>query len=235
MPDAGDGTRASLTSSIPSSSSHCSPYRTLRRRKRITLLKQKSSRSLRKRASIPFSEGVEISAPRSPRRDKVKRGSHVSSTASMGVDPPVRLGHPSRPYYTAIRKNMSRPNTPGLPNSASRTPSPIPPETTYTPRATKSLDCGERLAPVQNGFSLRPTSMVLPGQGVSGYPYAGFSLSGETELRMALARWRSQEAPDEPGEYRFRDMGRCDTKARMKGTVMKLGKGLKDLVLGRMQ
>ncbi|KAG2061070.1 hypothetical protein BDR06DRAFT_947578 [Suillus hirtellus] len=148
----------------------------------------------------------------------------------MSAEIPVRIGHPSRPYYTVIRKNMSRPSTPGLPSSLPRTPSPIPSDYDYAPRGTRSLDCGERVS-VQFGRDSRPMSMILPGQAIPVNVYSGFSLSGETEMRMNLARWRKEDGPDEPGDYLFKETGHRGKG--IKGRVRKLGKGLRDLVLGR--
>jgi len=75
-------------------------------------------------------------------------------------------------------------------------------------------------------------SMVIPGQVIPVSLYSGFSLSGETEMRMNLARWRKEDAPDEPGDYLFKETGRFG-KGILKGRVKKLGKGLRDLMLGR--
>jgi len=74
-------------------------------------------------------------------------------------------------------------------------------------------------------------SMVLPGHAVPVNLYSGFSLSGETEMRMNLAKWRKEDAPDEPGDYLFKETIRPGKG--MKGRVKKLGKGLRDLMLGR--
>jgi hypothetical protein len=62
-------------------------------------------------------------------------------------------------------------------------------------------------------------------------------MSGETELRMALARWRSLES-GEPTEYRFRDMETPRRKGgtpngRLGGKMRRLGMGIMELVLGR--
>ncbi|KAH7928129.1 hypothetical protein BV22DRAFT_232536 [Leucogyrophana mollusca] len=213
----------SALSTVPS---QCSPHRALRRKKRMTLLKRKSSISLRSRVRTPspFLSRVETATPCS---DPARSSYMLSLASSMGIDPPARLGHPSRPYYTAIRQNMSRPTTPCLP----RTPSPVSPEFDYMPRGTRSLDCGERLS-MEFGCQSRPMSMVLPGHITSASPFSGFSLSGETEMRMALAKWRHEDAPDVPGDYHFHDMGQRG-KVGVKGKVKKLGQGLKELVLGR--
>jgi hypothetical protein len=74
-------------------------------------------------------------------------------------------------------------------------------------------------------------SMVIPGQAVPVNLYSGFSLSGETEMRMNLARWRKEDGPDEPGDYLFKETGHRGKGIKCR--VRKLGKGLRDLVLGR--
>ncbi|KAF9238527.1 hypothetical protein BU15DRAFT_47708 [Melanogaster broomeanus] len=219
-------------STLSLSSSQCSPTRALRRTPRRALLKRKSSHSFHSRSrspSSPLRESIDI--PPSFAME-VRQPDALSFAPSHDNDPPpVRLGHPSRPYYSVIRKNMSRPTSPVFSIYSPRTPSPIPSPLDYAPRETKSLDCGDRSCTY--GQQLRPMSMVLPGQDRSGSPGPGFSLSGETELRMKLARWRHENALDEPGDYHFQEMGRSRSKMNMKGKVKKLSKGLKDLVLGR--
>ncbi|KAF9223349.1 hypothetical protein BS17DRAFT_754336 [Gyrodon lividus] len=217
-----------MNSTLSVSSSQCSPTRALRRTKHIRLHKRKSSLSLhsRSRPSSPLRESIDIPAASAV---EVRQSHALSFAPSQDNDPPVRLGHPSRPYYSAIRNNMSRPTSPAFSMSAPRTPSPI---SSYAPRETKSLDGGDRSC-VHYAQELRPMSMVLPGQVMSAGSRSGFSLSGETELRMSLARWRRDNAPDEPGDYHFREMGQSRTKVDMKGKVKKLGKGLKNLVLGK--
>ncbi|KAF8135122.1 hypothetical protein EV363DRAFT_1396573 [Boletus edulis] len=183
--------------------------------KNMTLLPRGSSLSPRSRS--PLRESVDIY----PRSTVEARQSHaVSPTSSPD------LGQ----YYSAIRKDMSRPTSPVFSIAAPRTPSPIPPQVDYLPRGTKSLDCGDRSG-IQYARELRPMSMVLSGQ-TPPMVGSGFSLSGEMELRMNLARWRREDAPDEPGGYHFRETGRSP-KMNMKGRVKQLGRGLKELVLGR--
>lgn len=52
-------------------------------------------------------------------------------------------------------------------------------------------------------------------------------------MRMELARWRQEDAPDQPGDFHFQEMHRSRIRGKVKGTVKRLGKGLKHLVLGR--
>lgn len=208
--------------SMHASSSFGQPQRTIRRKKRMTLLKQKSSRSLRTRASAPLlgSGGNDDSC-----------GNQCEPLVPLQPTPQtlatVRLGHPSRPYYSAIRPNMSRPNTPA--NTSS-----LPPSRAASP--SHAVICSN---------TFHPPNLALPSPAPRrSYPYPstsstiGFSMSGETELRMALARWRSLEY-DEPTEYRFRNTenpprGRGGRpNGRLGGKMRRLGMRLMELVLGR--
>jgi hypothetical protein len=223
--DMSDAGHLHSTSSI--SSSQCSPKRGLRRTKNMTLLPRESSLSPRTRS--PLRGSVDIYSTSAV---EARQSHTLSLTPSHDHDaPPVRLGHPSRPYYSAIRKDMSRPTSPVFSVTTPRTPSPIPSLVDYVPRGTKSLDCGDRSG-IQYAQELRPMSMVLSGQAMSPNAGSGFSLSGEMELRMNLARWRREDA-DEPGGYHFRETSRSPTRMDMRRRVKQLGKGLKELVLGR--
>lgn len=230
-PDGVSHTRALSLLSVVSLSESSQGSPKLRRKKGMPSLKRMSSLSCRSRSqqsSPVFDDRAESPAPHTAHVAPIP--SPAPSTA-VSAEPPIRIGHPSRPYYTVIRKNMSRPGTPGLPSSLPRTPSPIPSDYDDAPRATRSLDCGERI-PVQFGRDSRPMSMVLPGQAVPLNLYSGFSLSGETEMRMNLARWRKEDGPEEPGDYLFKETGHRGKG--IKGRVRKLGKGLRDLVLNRL-
>ncbi|KAG9315388.1 hypothetical protein JVU11DRAFT_4535 [Chiua virens] len=127
--------------STPSlSSSQCSPKRGLRRTKKMPLQKRESS--LSPRSCSPLRDCIDAY----PMSAVETRQSHALSLTASSHDhdaPPanVRLGHPSRPYYSAIRKDMSRPTSPVFSITAPRTPSPIPSHVDYVPRGTKSLDC----------------------------------------------------------------------------------------------
>ena len=218
--DISDGGHMDSTLSI--SSSQCSPKHGLRRTKNMTLAKRGSSVSVRSRSPLRESVDAYSTSPVESRQSHA-----LSLTSSPDHDtPPVRLGHPSRPYYSVIRKEMSRPTSPVFSIVSPRTPSPIPSPTDYVPRGTRSLDCGDRSG-IQCTQQLRPMSMVLSGQS----PIGG-SISGEMELRMDLAQWRRENTPDEPGGYRFRETIRSSSKANMKGRVKQLGRGLKEFVLG---
>jgi len=161
-----------------------SPSRTLRRKHHMTFPRQKSTRSLR-------SWTPAISPPQ------------PASATSV-----VRLGHPSRPYYTAIRPHLnhggisSRPDTPTSPVSA-------PPVST---------DKGQSLPsppPGRPSFEFtRPRSSTT----------SGWSLSGEIELQIELSQRR------EGREGAVHDPGKRGSIVR---GVRKLGNGLRDLVLRR--
>ncbi|KII89680.1 hypothetical protein PLICRDRAFT_52842 [Plicaturopsis crispa FD-325 SS-3] len=179
------------------------PPRTLRRKKHMTVLRQKSSSSLRRRATASTRQ-----------RDALQPKPFVFP------DPQVRLGTPGRPYYTAIRANMSRPTSPQPP------PPPTTPNRHSSPAPSRppELGHGHRVgdANMRHSFATAPRARPAPSH------VHGFSLSGETELHMALARWRSQEAVEGESEYRF-----LDTRKGVKQKVKRLSRGLKDLLMGR--
>jgi len=165
------------------------PIRTLRRKHHMTFPGEKSPRSLRSRVlNVPTPQPTPVS-----------------------IVTPVRLGHPSRPYYTAIRPHLnngftvSRPNTPTTPSSA---PSPVTP-----------ADKGPSLSPTSQG---RPSfEFTRPRRSTT----SGWSLSGEIELRIALSQRREEEEEGEP-----RSSGKRESIVR---GVRKLGAGLRNLVLRR--
>ncbi|KAJ7070798.1 hypothetical protein C8F01DRAFT_1107899 [Mycena amicta] len=111
----------------------------------------------------------------------------------------LRLGHPRRPYYSAIRSNMSRPSSPqGSP-----------------PRPGLSVEEHDLESPV-----ISPNSRFRIGFGALSPPSnPGFSVSGEIEMRMALADLARQSRGEQ--EHQPHSLGR---------RVKKLRKGLRDLV-----
>ncbi|KAJ7109919.1 hypothetical protein C8R44DRAFT_883942 [Mycena epipterygia] len=156
--------------------------------------------------------------------------------------PNIRLGHSSRPYYSAIRKNMSRPNSP-LGNSSpppSRPASvalpisqPPPMSFGYLPQALDDTEDDDDddafLSPV---ISPRPSSSRFSfGLGRFNSPasalHSGFSVSGEMEMRMALATL-AREARLQHSGFQFQETGKMHDAVGWR--VRKLGKGLKDLV-----
>jgi hypothetical protein len=159
-----------------------SPSHTLRRKHHMTFPRQKSTRSLRS-------------------------WTPVISPSPAPATSVVRLGHPSRPYYTAIRPHLnngalsSRPNTPTTPVSA----------------PLSSTDKGQSLPsppPGRPSFEFtRPRSSTT----------SGWSLSGEIELQIELSQMREKDgAVDGSGKRGSIDRG-----------VRRLGNGLRDLVLRR--
>ncbi|KAJ7878602.1 hypothetical protein B0H13DRAFT_972774 [Mycena leptocephala] len=153
----------------------------------------------------------------------------------------IRLGHPSRPYYSAIRKNMSRPNSPSAnasmnssrpasrsrPNSVAMEPSPSLGYLPHTPDTTDD-DHTFMLPTTAHRPSSSRISFGFGGVGSSASAlHSGFSVSGEMEMRMALAalaRGTRQEASD----FQFQETGRMQNS--VSGRVRKLGRGLKDLI-----
>ena len=165
------------------------PTRTLRRKHHMTFPGEKSTRS---RGTRVLDVPQPLPSPISP----------VT---------PVRLGHPSRPYYTAIRPHLnkgltiSRPNTPTTPSSA---PSPVTP-----------ADKGPSLSPTSQG---RPSfEFSRPRRSTT----SGWSLSGEIELRIAL----SQQREEEEGVT----IRGSEKRSSIVRGVRKLGAGLRNLVLRR--
>ncbi|KAI0277505.1 hypothetical protein BGY98DRAFT_613380 [Russula aff. rugulosa BPL654] len=168
-----------------SSLHHCSTSRqsrTLRRIHHMTFPRQKSTRSLRS-----------WTPP-------------VSSPQHAPVTSVARLGHPSRPYYTAIRPHHDdwgispRPNIPTTAISAPPT----------------SPDRGQPLPsppPGRPSFEFtRPRSSTT----------SGWSLSGEIELQIELSQRREEE-----------EEGTVGKRGSIVRGVRKLGMGLRDLVLRR--
>lgn len=162
------------------------PTRTLRRKHHMTFPGEKSKRSLRSRV-------LDVPPP-------------LPTPVS-----PVRLGHPSRPYYTAIRPhlnngvNISRPDTPTTPSSA---PSPVTP-----------AEKGQSLSSSPQG---RPSfEFTRPRRSTT----SGWSLSGEIELRIALSQRREEEDGVAPRG--------SEKRGSIVRGVRKLGAGLRNLVLRR--
>jgi len=126
-----------------------SPARTLRRKHHMTFPRPKSTRSLRSWTPV-------VSPPQ-----------HASVTSV------TRLGHPSRPYYTAIRPHPNdwgispRPNTPTIPPASPEKGQPL----SSPPPGRPSFE-----------FT-RPRSSTT----------SGWSLSGEIELQIELSQRREGE------------------------------------------
>lgn len=250
-----------------------SSQKTLRRKKHLAVFRASSP------PSTSATGPVAVAVPPRPVSQPYKRQPYspqylplalpTSDSPSYGrSDSPsprqVRLGHPSRPYYTAIRKNMSRPSSPNNSNYLSST-SPSPTPSFYSPSSSRPTSMSARSAhtPHPAGFSILQPSCFLntpfdddddDHESISSHiPYraprkpasctlsrpeglqfgfagslhgmgSGFSMSGETELKMALARERAGS----PGDtYRFTDM---KADHGLAGRVRRLRRGLQDMI-----
>ncbi|KAI0714272.1 hypothetical protein C8T65DRAFT_717667 [Cerioporus squamosus] len=209
----------------------------IRRKRRMSVLRQRSSCSLRRRATTSsvstFRRDGAASPPVSPRPKTA-----TSFTIRFGSPAPgastdsIPLGHPQRPLYTAIRKNMTRPESPSPPPTGAR-PSfdaAFQCQTVVYERQTRSLDIE-----TPRFRSLSRASHLAMGGGSASYTRpsmfsggrAGFSVSGETEMRMDLARSRSMDGA--PSDYAYRERPQdASVKAKMKS----FGKTLKSLLRG---
>ncbi|CDO74933.1 hypothetical protein BN946_scf184945.g5 [Trametes cinnabarina] len=196
----------------------------LRRKRRMSVLRQRSSCSLRRRVTtsgtIPGHRRSEAatSPPASPRP---KSHSVRFSTPLPVSDPdPIPLGHPQRPLYTAIRKNMSRPASPAP--SINHVDASF--QTTVYERGTRSLDL-----PRYNSMGRSYLSMAAYTRPILFPPSAsGSSVSGETELRMDLARSRSMDGV--PSDFTFHEV---KPEASVKAKMKNFGKTLKGLLRGK--
>ncbi|PCH42367.1 hypothetical protein WOLCODRAFT_25329 [Wolfiporia cocos MD-104 SS10] len=194
-----------------------SSQRTLRRKQRMTILRQRSSRSLRKRSTS-------FSKPTSLKRVEASTPVVVAQSVSLSQIP---LGHPQRPLYTAIRKNMTPPTIPIcaiplLDNTQDRAlqQSQSHSQIQAHERATKSLDIPR---PATVGYSLVKRTYVPASEWT-----AGASLTGEAELRIDLARCRSVDDLD----YALCE-GDAKRGSAVKEKVKSLGRGLRGLLRGR--
>ncbi|KAH9945431.1 uncharacterized protein BXZ73DRAFT_96420 [Epithele typhae] len=286
----------------PEPPSPCSSSPGLRHKRRMSVIRQRSSCSLRRRATTNSSvtsfrrdSAASVSPSPSP-RPKIAPGlpaslpnsftlsvaspstrTKNSSSVRFSAPPPaavaeaaprrslspsrddlpfdgIPLGHPQRPLYTAIRKNMSRPSSPAPSATSggfafhSPAPSPapfssFPPPSASSPpvtkslhnalaheRGTRSLDIDPRpaLAPQARFGSLSRAAHALPLFPSAGAGAGtGCSVSGATELRMNLARSRSAEGV--PGDFTFREVKPMSSG---KGLVKRKVKGLKKAIKG---
>ncbi|EIW57483.1 uncharacterized protein TRAVEDRAFT_72571 [Trametes versicolor FP-101664 SS1] len=195
----------------------------LRRKRRMSVLRQRSSCSLRRRATTTgstMSHRRSDTVPATPTSPRPKAHSVRFSSPPPGSDPDmIPLGHPQRPLYTAIRKNMSSP-APSVRGSLDATFDP-----TLLERGTRSLDI-----PRFNSLGRSYLSVAAYSRPVLFPPSAsGFSVSGETELRMDLARSRSMEGV--PSDFAFSEVK--PDASRMKAKMKSFGKTLKSLLKGK--
>ncbi|OJT03377.1 hypothetical protein TRAPUB_6046 [Trametes pubescens] len=198
----------------------------LRRKRRMSVLRQRSSCSLRRRATTtgsPVSHRRSDTAPSTPASPRLKANSVRFSSPPPGPDPDmIPLGHPQRPLYTAIRKNMLRPSSPA-PSVRGSLDATF--DTSMLERGTRSLDI-----PRFNSLGRSYLSVAAYSRPVLFPPSAsGFSVSGETELRMDLARSRSMEGV--PSDFAFSEVK--PDASRMKAKMKSFGKTLKGLLKGK--
>lgn len=289
---------------IPSPVRDCSQTsvstKTLRRKKRFTALLSTTGKAQTPVMSSPNP----TSPPRSPILKSAQAAAYLDhdtySIASTPYDPPdrpthgrsnsqpvngiTRLGHPNRPYYTAIRPNRSRPTSVELlPTRGTQAQAPVPipyarPVSLPSPRRppspgiysvlsftsvpTGSIEFedddgqSEEAAAPRSSFSglfsasvsapreragVPPVNQNLPLGGLltAQCHRSGFSVSGETELRMALARGQvAGLGADDVGvlgagrhSFQFRDMPKHETKVRRKVNEWK--RGFKQLVMAK--
>jgi hypothetical protein len=159
-----------------------SPARTLRRKHHMTFPRPKSTRSLR-------SWTPAVSPPQ-----------HATVTSV------ARLGHPTRPYYTAIRPHLNDWGI-SLRTNAPTTTISVPPT---SPDKAQPLPSPP---PGRPSFEFtRPRSSTT----------SGWSLSGEIELQIELSQRREGE-----------EEGAVGKRGSIVRGVRKLGMGLRDLVLRR--
>jgi hypothetical protein len=204
-----------------SSTSSSSPQRTLRHKKRFSLSRQRSA-TLRNRTGLRPSTFVTqnqvpptpVSFPTRPRFGSATSAPPPSLEHMFGAIP---LGHPTRPFYTAIRK-LSPPAASELLN-----------ESTASHLRARSLDLqpsidfGEGENHISRYFS-RPYAIDLSSGAT------GCSVSGEIELRMALARRNTIGGSAAHPEYRFEYPAVTKRSSGLKLRVKKIGRGLKNLV-----
>ncbi|KAF8896671.1 hypothetical protein BD779DRAFT_1668418 [Infundibulicybe gibba] len=221
------------------------PQRTLRRKKHMSIF----------RSSTPdFSIASGIQRPQSQPPPSLLSSAPTHTRSQSQPLSAVRLGHPSRPYYTAIRKNMSRPtslidDTSARPLSFASSISSQPTSMYSNPGPAgilslinttpipEALDDGDDLASMLSAGAPRTTFSL--GRAHSRLAFAaavgaGCSVSGETEMRMALARRRSDAAYRDRGSgatYEFQDMKKTHTHGRgLMRRVKKLRQGITDLL-----
>ncbi|KAF9007500.1 hypothetical protein BDQ17DRAFT_218899 [Cyathus striatus] len=161
-------------------------------------------------------------SPQTPTSDVDEFGMLTSDSRPQTPSSPNsdRLGSPTRPYYTAIRKNMpsvshSRPNSVTLPSRPVSCPPPRPFSVLTSSPSSPLSPPVSALASIPDAeiYPLPRSSMPPPPS--FGFGAEGCSVSGETELRMAL------------GEMRYKDNR---GNGSLVGRVKKLRKGLKEML-----
>ncbi|KAK0204487.1 hypothetical protein DFS33DRAFT_1273590 [Desarmillaria ectypa] len=169
------------------------------------------------------------------------QGPRRSNSQSYNIP---RLGHPHRPYYSSvIRKDMSRPTSP-QPEYKPSESRPTSPMSLQPSSAGHGIAFSGRTSSVGHDFDLPtppdldysstfPSASTAYSPGEFGYippveklNNMGFSMSGEAELRMALA------SGDDAGSFRFKDMS-PKPRLGVRSQVKKFGKGLKNRLFGK--
>ncbi|KAF7303288.1 hypothetical protein MKEN_01292900 [Mycena kentingensis (nom. inval.)] len=140
-----------------------------------------------------------------------------------------RLGHPSRPIYSAIRPNMSPPQS--RPSSPHGSPPRVSPTTRPSAFALDEDLEDDTDHPVIS-LPRRSSSRFRIGFGAFSTPSSesnsGFSVSGEMEMRLALAELaREERARDEQQRKNRFDK---EEKGSVGRRVKKIRQGLRDLV-----
>ncbi|EKM57790.1 uncharacterized protein PHACADRAFT_251638 [Phanerochaete carnosa HHB-10118-sp] len=201
----------------------------------MSIARRRSSRSLRSRPSKgalptpPPSDTIDA-RPTTPEstRTSLTRVSRLPPSPPRSVVS-ARLGSPSRPLYTAIRKRLDsdssffsvgsvRSVSPHAQPAAER-PTSITSEPALSESDEDGMDITDLLPKAPSRGHFRASS--------------GCSLSGETELRMALSRQRSQTVGGPRPEYVYRDRGQQKDFASLMQTVKKISQGMKSLVKSR--
>jgi hypothetical protein len=207
--------RSLSTFSITDIDSHCNPHQHRNANPSTSSIHDTPQQTLRrKKRMILHSPNI---TPQHSETNLVRTAYSTPEPHSGHFFP---LGHPSRPYYSAIRKNMSRPSSPFDNNTSNslRSFSPLPYSHSSLPNDSFQDD--------YSAFHTPPTSSRLFSSSVT-----GFSLSGETEMRIALARQQVRNSPDELTDYKFHDT-RKTGKGRLRRVVKKMSRGFKHFMFG---
>ncbi|GJE85542.1 hypothetical protein PsYK624_016210 [Phanerochaete sordida] len=223
-----DGKAEAMATPSPSPS----PRRTLRRRKRISITPRRSSRSLRTRSSkgtLAMPSRPDSSDVRAATPDSVRTG-HTTAlhpSPSPRSVTSARLGSPARPLYTAIRK---RTDSDAFSLSSLRSASPFcqpaPERPTSITSSCALAESDEDELDIKDLLPMAPSRSHFRAS-------SGCSLSGETELRMALSRKRSNTVGGPTPEYVYRDREQHKEFASIMQTMKKISQGMKSLVKSR--
>lgn len=237
------------------------PQRTIRRKRRMVLLKQKSSPSLRQRASVPVLAISRASAPAS----SPNPGQAFRPAAAVPPPPDAPLGSWARPYYTAIRPGglsltaAPRPSSAALqqlrsapPHSRSHSQPLVQTRAPHLNHAHHHSHSQSQSSPSRvphrrghHSYTGAPAPPFHPPGFAFGRPSlsVGCSVDGQMEQRMALARWRSAEGtPLDGSDEGEGEDGRREPRYRFRETPvpakvkndrgLKLGGRVKKLGMG---